>query len=99
MTATERFLESLSQADKILQKNIKILLYEAENLESLAYSMRDMNSVLEISKIIEQSMDKIKTFKKFSQNNYDWSSSLIIKSIQNRFLYQRTPNKDFSDFI
>jgi hypothetical protein len=50
----------LSSEERIIQKNIKILLYEAENLEALGYSIKDKNSLIDNLKTIEQTMEKIK---------------------------------------
>jgi len=35
--------------------------------------------------VIEQSLEKSLSIKKYMNNNYDWSSSLIIASIRERF--------------
>ena len=34
-------------------------------------------------------MEKVQALKKLSQNNYDWSTSLIIQSIKNKFYAMR----------
>jgi len=43
--------------ERIIQKNIKALLYEADNIEPVAYSVKNKNSVLEIMKLLEHLME------------------------------------------
>ena len=61
-----------------MQKNLKILLNESDFLEQYAYNIRNKNNIIEILKVIEQTIEKSKVQKRYSQNNYDWSSQLII---------------------
>lgn len=49
-----------------MKKNIKILLYECVNLESLSFSFKDKNNLSEILKTIEASMEKIKALRRMS---------------------------------
>lgn len=57
-----------------MQKNLKILLNECEFIEQFGFFVRQKNNIMEILKVIEQSIEKSKSQKKYSQNNYDWSS-------------------------
>jgi hypothetical protein len=41
--------------------------------------------VLELFNIVEQSIEKDKANRKFSQNNFEWSGTLIVLSMRNRF--------------
>jgi hypothetical protein len=45
-------LSKLSMEERIIQKNIKTLLYESENLEPLSYTIKNKNMVLEIMNMI-----------------------------------------------
>ena len=46
-------ISRLSFEERVIQKNIKTLLYEAENLEPLGFSVKNKNHVFEIMKVIE----------------------------------------------
>ena len=54
-------------------------------MEQFEYSVRNKNNALDIFGVVEQSIEKVKALKKFSQNNYDWSGPLIVLSLKNRF--------------
>jgi len=92
-------LSKVSLEERIIMKNIKTLLYEAEYLEQYAFVVKNKNMVLEILKVIEQLMERTKAQKRFGQSNYDWSSQLILQSIRNRFCMSRSGNQDFQKFI
>lgn len=49
----EETIKCLSHEDKILQKNLKILLNGCENLESLEFSVRNKNNYFDILNIID----------------------------------------------
>lgn len=63
----------MTREDKILQRNLKILLQDTEDLDSIEFSIIDKTNAAEILKVIEHSNEKSKSFRKFSSNNYDWS--------------------------
>jgi hypothetical protein len=58
-------LLQLSKEERIIAKNLKILLYEADNIEPLSFSLKSKNSLYEIVKLIEQLMEKMKCSKRF----------------------------------
>lgn len=67
-------LSKLSMEERIIQKNIKTLLYEAEHLEPLSFTIKNKNMVLEIFNMIQQLMEKMQAAKRFAAGNYDWTS-------------------------
>ena len=46
-------IAQLSHEDKIIQKNLKFLLNQCENLESLEFAIRNKNNALDIFGVIE----------------------------------------------
>lgn len=52
-------LSKLSMEERVIQKNIKTLLYEAEHLEPLSFTIKNKNMVLEIFNMIQQLMEKM----------------------------------------
>jgi hypothetical protein len=92
----EKTIALLSHEDRIIQKNLKILLSMTENLEQYEFSVRNKNNALDILNVIEQTIEKVKAQKKYSQNNYDWSGTLISLSIKNRFMKNKAnPHAEF----
>lgn len=83
----------------MLQKNLRILLQDAQSVETLAYAIKDKNNLNSILNVIDQSMEKIKSLKKFNQNNYDWSSQLIVSSLKNKFCNSKQAPEEFQKFI
>ena len=77
----EKTIQTLSHEDRIIQKNLKILLNHCETLEQFQFSVRNPNNANDIFNIVESSIEKVKASKKFSSNSYDWSGSLIILSM------------------
>lgn len=65
-TPYEKVIAEMSHEDKILQKNLKILLYDCDNIEQCEFNIYDKNSVTEILKVIEHTIEKGKAQKKFS---------------------------------
>jgi hypothetical protein len=92
LTPYELAISQLSHEDKIIQKNFKFLLSSCESLESFEFGIRNKNNAIDILGIVEQSIEKEKATKKYSQNNYDWSGSLILLSMRNRFQKNRNPH-------
>jgi hypothetical protein len=56
----------MKREDRILQRNLKILLQDTEDLDSISFSILDKNNAIEILKVIEHSNEKSKSLRKFS---------------------------------
>ena len=82
-----------------MQKNLKIMLAECDFLEQYGYNIRNKNNINEILKVVEQAIEKFKAQKRYSQNSYDWSSSLIIQALRSRFGRARSPSEEFGAFV
>jgi hypothetical protein len=91
LTPYEYPLLQLTKEERIIAKNLKILLYEADTIEPLSFALKNKNNLYDIIKLLEQLMEKMKCSKRYVQNNYDWSSSLIIQSVKNKFLQKGVP--------
>jgi hypothetical protein len=79
---------------------MKFLLNACESLESLEFAIRNKNNALDIFGVIEQSIEREKAIKKYSSNNnIDFSSSLIIISMRQRFQKTKNPHLEFQKFI
>ena len=89
----------MTHEDKVIQKNLKILLNSCEIVESLEFAVRNKNNALDILGVIEQAIEKDKASRKFSQNNFDCSGSLIVLSMRNRFVRNKNPHQEFQSFI
>jgi len=71
-TERDAAILELTLEERIITKNIRTLMYEADPLEPQAFCIKNKNNVLEIMKIIEHLMESNKAAKKFATNNYDW---------------------------
>lgn len=56
----EKAISQLSHEDRVIQKNLKILLSMTENLEQYEFSVRNKNNALDILNVIEQTIEKVK---------------------------------------
>ena len=50
----------MTHEDKIMQKNLKIMLAECDFLEQYGYNIRNKNTINEILKVVEQAIEKFK---------------------------------------
>jgi hypothetical protein len=98
-TAYENAIKELTHEDKVIQKNLKMLLNSCEIVESLEFAVRNKDNALEIFGVIEQSIEKDKANRKYAQNKFDWSGTLIVLAMRNRFLRNKNPHTDFQHFI
>ena len=53
-------IQGLNHVERIMQKNLKILLSSCEMLEQSSYSVKDKKSIADIIKVVEQITEKSK---------------------------------------
>lgn len=82
--------------ERILAKNIKILINDIENIENFSYAINNKADMQEILRFMEQSSENEMNTRKFLNNNYDWAPSLIIQNLRMRC---QRPDFNCSDFI
>lgn len=66
MSPYEKAIETLSHEDRVIQKNLKILLNMSETIEQFEYAVVDKNNMIDIFSVIEHAIEKVKAQKKFS---------------------------------
>jgi hypothetical protein len=59
-TPYERVIKSMTHEDKIMQKNLKIMLADCDYLEQFGYNIRNKNTINEILRVVEQAIEKYK---------------------------------------
>lgn len=97
-----------AEEDKILFKNIKILLRDIPSLTSIKWNIKDPNSIFEIKKHVQIQQEKLSCFtgtNQFGSNKYNeinqtqFRNDVILESLALKFYEFNSDKQLFSQFI